>query len=109
MVASTLKVLAANPGSPIADNDRRGPYAHDMVELFAKQGVSLVVVRPFSLAEGSTQVCSRQKSGNANARAIGRASRNSWARCWRGAEKPPPVADGERHQRQMTSSKGMWT
>lgn len=100
MVANTLQILAAQPGLPVAITIGAGHTAR-MRELFAQAGVSFAVIRPQSLALGSTvgmlppDAFARKSQGRSVAPA------GHLGALLEGRKKPEPVVDENAYRQQL--------
>ncbi|MBI4786753.1 MAG: hypothetical protein HY782_06885 [Chloroflexi bacterium] len=92
MVANILKVMAANPGAPVAMTVGAG-HTPRMMELLAKAGVAVAQIRPLSLATGSTigLLSAEQYRWKQEGKTV--APAGSLSALLRGRNKPDPVTE----------------
>ncbi|MBI4790146.1 MAG: hypothetical protein HY782_24185 [Chloroflexi bacterium] len=92
MVANALKVLAANPGAPVAITVGAG-HTSRITELLAKSGVSFAVIRPRSIAEGSKAGLLASDEYNRKVKGQSVAPAGFLGAMLEGRKKPQPTAE----------------
>ncbi len=99
MVANTIKLIETHPGTPIPIMIGAG-HTQGMVELFAKRGIPLAVIRPRSLAEGSRADWLSSEAYQRKQKGQSVAPSGHLGALLEGRIKPPPVVDQKAYQQQ---------
>ncbi|MBI4786760.1 MAG: hypothetical protein HY782_06920 [Chloroflexi bacterium] len=109
MVANMLKVVAANPGAPLALAGLGSDHVKRVAELLTQAGVSVVVIRSAARSEQTVEAYlkgTQSKAGQLSNEALARkyqgrsvAPAGTLGALLSGGRKPPPVADKEWYKR----------